>query len=83
MIQKKEILENLEKTLLVLENALSERERALRGVLSACNVSKAEDIEERDLYMSAFELQDQIETLTDLVKDIKYSFKWIGSFEKV
>ena len=83
MTQKKEILDSLEATLKVLEKALNEREQEQRALFYTCKVSKLDDIDDLELYRIGAELDNQIDTLKDLVDELKHQMRYIGAFKEV
>lgn len=82
MIQKKEIIDTLETSLKLLEKALSEREEEQRALLYACKVTKLDDIDDLKMYRIGAELDSQIDTLTDLIDELKWQLKYIGTFKE-
>ena len=83
MTQKEEILTTLESSLKVLETALNEREGEQRALLYAFKVSSLEDIDDLESYKIGAELDNQIDTLKDLIDEIKWQLRYIGAFKKV
>lgn len=83
MIQKKEIIDTLETSLKLLEKALSEREEEQRALLYACKVTKLDDIDDSEMYKIGAELDSQIDSLRDLIDEIKWQLRYIGAFKNV
>lgn len=83
MTQKREILDSLEATLKVLEKALNEREQEQRALFYACKVSRLDDVDDLEMYRIGAELDSQIDTLKDLIDEIKWQLKYIGAFKEV
>lgn len=83
MIQKKELIESLEGSLKVLEEALNEREAELRALLYGCNVSDINQIDDIEMYRLGAELDDQIDRLKDLIDELKWQLKHIAGFKDV
>lgn len=83
MKQKEEILTTLEDSLKVLESALNNREKEQRALFYACKVSKLEDIEDLEFYRIGAELDSQIDTLKDLIDELKHQMRYIGAFKNV
>ena len=83
MTQKEEILTSLEASLKLLEGALIEREQEQRALLYACKVSKIDDIDDLELFRIGAELDNQIDTLKDLINELKYQMRYIGAFKSV
>lgn len=83
MTQKEEILTSLEASLKLLEGALIEREQEQRALLYACKVSKIDDIDDLEMYRIGAELDNQIDTLKDLIDELKRQLKYISAFKYV
>lgn len=80
---KREILEALEKSIQVLEQAKKEREDEMRSLLYVCEVSHLEDIDDLEKYRLGAELDSQIDTLGDLLDELKYGAVKVGAFKLV
>ena len=83
MTQKEEILTSLEASLKLLEGALIEREQEQRTLLYACKVSKIDDIDDLEMFRIGAEFDNQIDTLKDLIDEIKRQLKYISAFKYV
>lgn len=83
MTQKDQIVSTLEESLKILETALNEREQEARALLYAYKVSSLEDIDDLESYKIGAELDSQIDTLKDLVDEIKWQLRYIGAFKNV
>ena len=83
MTQKDQIVSTLEESLKVLETALNEREQEARALLYAFKVSNLEDIDYLESYKIGAELDSQIDTLKDLIDEIKWQLRYIGAFKNV
>lgn len=83
MTQKDQIVSTLEESLKVLETALNEREQEARALLYAFKVSNLEDIDDLESYKIGAELDSQIDTLKDLIDEIKWQLRYIGAFKNV
>ena len=83
MTQKDQIVSKLEESLKVLETALNEREQALRALLYAFNISNLEDLDDLESYKIGAELDNQIDTLKDLIDELKHQMLYIGAFKNV
>ena len=83
MTQKDQIVSTLEESLKVLETALNEREQEARALLYAFKVSNIEDIDDLESYKIGAELDSQIDTLKDLIDEIKWQLRYIGAFKNV
>ena len=83
MTQKEQIVSTLEESLKVLETALNEREQGARALLYAFKVSNLEDIDDLESYKIGAELNSQIDTLKDLIDEIKWQLRYIGAFKNV
>lgn len=83
MTQKDQIVSTLEESLKILETALNEREQEARALLYAFKVSSLEDIDDLEAYKVGAELDSQIDTLKDLIDEIKWQLRYIGAFKSV
>ena len=83
MTQKDQIVKTLEESLKVLETALNEREQAQRALFYAFNVSRLEDLDDLESYKIGAELDNQIDTLKDLIDELKDQMRYIGAFKNV
>ena len=83
MTQREEILTTLESSLKVLETALNEREGEQRALLYCLEVSNIEDINDLEPYKIGAELDSQIDTLRDLIDEIKWQLRYISAFKNV
>lgn len=83
MTQKEEILTSLEASLKLLERALMEREQEQRELLYACKVSKIDDINDLKMFKIGAELDNQIDTIKDLIDELKHQLKYISVFKEV
>lgn len=83
MTQKEEILKTLEESLKILETSLNEREGEQRALFYACKVSKLEDINDLEFYRVGAELDSQIDTLKDLIDELKHQMRYIGAFKNI
>ena len=83
MTQNDQIVSTLEESLKVLEAALNEKEHELRTLLYAFKVSSLEDIDEIESYKIGAELDSQIDTLKNLIDDVKWHLRYISAFKNV
>ena len=83
MTQKGEIFKTVDDSMKALSKALEEREEALRMLLYAQGVTKADDLDDIESYRLGAELESQIEVLNDLIKELKFQMKYIGIFKEV
>lgn len=83
MTNKKDIVNNLEVSINILEKALKEREEELRSLLYVREVSSVEDLETKEDYSLGFDLQWQIEDLKEYIEDLKSIALKIGAFKNV
>ena len=83
MTNKKDIVNNLEVSINILEKALKEREEELRSLLYVREVSSVEDLETKEDYSLGFDLQWQIEDLKEYIGDLKSMALKIGAFKNV
>lgn len=83
MTQKDQIVSTLEESLKILETSLNEREQEARALLYAFKVSNLEDIDDLESYKIGAELDSQIDTLKDLIDEIKWQLRYIGAFKNV
>lgn len=83
MVTRSEIIASLEATIKTLETALSEREMELRSLLFAKEVYSIEDLDDAESYGLGAEIESQLETLKELINDIKFQLKYICAFKNV
>lgn len=83
MTNKKDIVNNLEVSINILEKALKEREEELRSLLYVREVSSVEDLKTKEDYSLGFDLQWQIEDLKEYIEDLKSMALKIGAFKNV
>lgn len=83
MINKGDLVQSLEGTIKILSEALTEREEALRVLLYANEATTYNDLDDLELFKCGSELDDQIDTLKDLLDELKRSAVRIGAFKKI
>ena len=83
MAKKDAIFKAVNDLISLTDEAIKEREQALRAVCCAYSVSNYDDIDDHNVWECAFNLQAQIEDLNDLRDDLKKNIKYIGTFKDV
>ena len=83
MLSKADITKSLEESIKTLTQALNEREDTLRALLYANSVSRIDELDDIELYRLGSELEDQIDTLEDLLDELKYKATRIGAFKAI
>ena len=82
MIYKKEIFDSLEGSIKLLTQALNEREGMRRALLCAWKVACVDDIDDLETYRAGADLEDQIDTIKDLLSEINFYIVRIGAFKE-
>ena len=83
MTNKRQLVEALEVSIKLLQEARKEREEELRSLLYVKEVDDVEELEKAEDYILGYDLVSQIDDLKDYVEDLTKMAVRIGAFKNV